>query len=67
MAFIAEAWTHLTGSQEPLLTVEGVRLAKKRMFFSTERARRELGYKTRPVNEALCDAVAWFRENGYLR
>ncbi len=67
MAFIAEAWTQLTGSDEPLLTVDGVRLAKKRMFFSTKRARRELGYKTRPVNEALCDAVAWFRKNGYLR
>lgn len=46
---------------EPRLTVTGVRLARKRMFFSSARARRELGYRPRPVDQALADAVAWFR------
>jgi dihydroflavonol-4-reductase len=66
MAYIAETWARLMGSRQPLLTVSGARLAKKRMFFSSEKARRELGYSTRPVNEALRDAVNWFKENGYL-
>lgn len=46
---------------EPRLTVTGVKLARKRMFFSSARARQELGYLPRPVDEALADAVAWFR------
>jgi len=48
-----------------LLTVDGVRMAKKRMFFSSEKAKRELGYKPRPAREALHDAVQWFQINGY--
>jgi dihydroflavonol-4-reductase len=35
------------------------------MFFSIEKARRELGFNPRPVEEALKDAVEWFRANGY--
>jgi dihydroflavonol-4-reductase len=36
------------------------------MFFSSEKARRELGYTARPYRQGLSDALAWFRENGYL-
>jgi dihydroflavonol-4-reductase len=43
-----------------------VRLAKKRMFFSAEKARRVLGFHPRPIEQALRDAVDWFRQNGYL-
>ena len=67
MAYLAEAWARLAGNCEPLLTVDGVRMAKKRMFYSTEKAKTKLGFKTRPVSEALRDAVDWFRQNGYLR
>ena len=66
VAHITEAWARLVGDSEPRITVDGVRLAKKRMFFSSERARRELGYTTRPVEEALQEAVDWFQVNGYL-
>jgi dihydroflavonol-4-reductase len=66
VAYLAEAWARLVGGSEPLITIDGVRLAKKRMFFSVEKARRELGYHPRPVDEALRDAVDWFREHGYL-
>jgi len=41
-------------------------MAKKKMFFSSDRARRQLGYSWRPAAEALADAVAWFRDHGYL-
>lgn len=66
IAHLAEAWTKLTGGDEPFVTVDGVRMAMKKMFFSCEKAKRELGYAPRPAREALADAVAWFRENGYL-
>lgn len=59
--FIARA----TG-REPFITVDGVRMARKRMYFSSAKACRELGYRPRPAREAIGDAIAWFRANGYL-
>ncbi|HET7061098.1 MAG TPA: hopanoid-associated sugar epimerase [Nitrosospira sp.] len=50
---------------EPAATVDGVRMAKKMMFYSSDKAVRELGYRFRPAAEALRDATNWFRENGY--
>ena len=67
VALVAEAWTRLSGGGEPFVTVDGVRMAKKRMYFSSAKARRELGYDPRPARQALADAIAWFRENGYCR
>lgn len=67
LAYVVEALARMRGSREPFLTVDGVRLSKKKMFFSDEKARKDLGYRPRPVSEALKDAVEWFRENGYLR
>jgi len=65
LAFIAERVARLTGGSTRL-TVEGVRLARKRMFFSSEKAREELGYRARPATEALRDAVLWLRVQGLL-
>jgi len=65
IAVVVEAWMRLSGGGEPFVTVDGVLMAKKRMYFSSAKARRELGYDPRPAGEALADAVAWFRENGY--
>jgi dihydroflavonol-4-reductase len=67
LAYFAETWARLSGSGEPLITVDGVKLAKKHMFFSCDRAKRELGFHPRPVEEALRDAVDWFQQNGYLK
>ena len=50
---------------EPRATLDSIRMAKKLMFFSSEKAHRELGYQYRPATEALKDAVKWFKENGY--
>ena len=66
VAYLMEGWARLTRGGEPLVTVDGVRLAKKRMYYSTEKARQELGLNSRPIMDALRDAVQWFRENGYL-
>ncbi len=50
---------------EPRATVDTVRLGKKKMFASSYKAERELGWKIVPVEDALRRAVAWFRANGY--
>jgi len=65
VAYGAEAVGYLTG-REPFVTTTGVRLAKDRMFFTSAKAERELGYRARPYGEAIADAIAWFRRNGYL-
>ncbi len=65
VAFIAEAWARLSGS-DAFVTVDGVRLARKPMFFSSRKAREELGFAPRPAVDALRDAVHWYREHGYL-
>lgn len=66
IAYAAEAWTRWTGGEEPFATVDGVRMARKKMFFTCEKAVRQLGYAPRPAGEALADAIRWFRKNGYL-
>jgi dihydroflavonol-4-reductase len=66
LAFGAEAFARLTG-KEPLLTVDGLRLARYHMFFTSAKANRELGYRSRPYQEGVVDALAWFRQAGYLR
>lgn len=66
IAYGAEAWARLTGA-EPFATVDGIRMAQKKMFFSSDKAKRVLGYAPRPAAEALARAVAWFRDNGYVK
>jgi dihydroflavonol-4-reductase len=67
IACVSEAWARAVSRREPRVTLNGVRLARKKMYFSIEKAKRFLGFNPRPVEEALCDAVDWFRENGYIR
>lgn len=66
IAWIAEAWTRLTRGGEPFVTIDGIRMARKKMYFSSDKAIRTLGYSARPASDAIADAVTWFRENGYL-
>ena len=65
LAFAAEAAARLTG-REPFITLDGLRMAKRRMFFSSTKAERELGYRHRPWREALDDALDWFRRQGLI-
>ncbi len=68
IAIAVEGWARLIRqNREPFVTIDGVRMAKKKMFFCCEKARRELDYASRPATEALGDAVAWFEENGYIK
>jgi dihydroflavonol-4-reductase len=62
----AEWFAHLTG-KEPFATRDGLRMARHYMFFNDAKARRELGYTSRPYREAIADAIAWFKQAGYVR
>jgi dihydroflavonol-4-reductase len=64
LAHLAEGWARFSG-REPFLTVAGVELSRKHMYFSHVRATCELGYSPRPAQAALEDAVLWFDEHGY--
>jgi dihydroflavonol-4-reductase len=66
IAFGAELAARITG-REPFVTLDGVRMSRKKMYFTSDKASRELGYKPRPAREAIADAVAWFNTNGYLQ
>jgi len=64
-AYISEAWAWLTRGSEPRATVDGVRMAKKIMYFCSDKAKNALGYSPRPAKEALTDAVTWFMGHDY--
>jgi dihydroflavonol-4-reductase len=66
LAVGAEAWAQVTG-REPFVSRDALRMAAYKMFFDDSKARRELGYTSRPYRNGLVDAVAWFRQAGYLR
>ncbi len=66
LAYAAEAFASLTG-KEPFVTVDALRMSEHHMFFSSAKAEHELGYTARPYRQALADALAWFRQAGYLR
>ena len=65
VAYLAEAFARVSG-RSGRLTLEGLRMSRKRMYFTSAKATRELGYHSRPPREALEDAVRWFRERGVL-
>jgi dihydroflavonol-4-reductase len=52
---------------EPMVTRDHLRMARKKMFFSSAKAEAELGYAPRPAREAVRDAVAWLRDTGRVR
>jgi len=65
IAIGAEAWARVSG-KEPFVTVDGLKMAAKHMFFTSAKAERELGYRARPATHALSDAVAYFRSMGWV-
>ena len=63
-AWLAEQWARVSG-KEPFATVDGVKMAKKFMYFSSALAQQTLGYEPRPARLAIKDAIDWFKENRY--
>lgn len=65
VAFGGEWLARLTGG-EPLVTLDELRMSKKHMYFSSKKAATELGYEWRDPEQAIIDALDWFRRRGYL-
>jgi dihydroflavonol-4-reductase len=61
---VSTGWANVTG-RPPRAPLDAVRMAKKKMFVSTEKARRELGFSPSPAEKGLRNAVEWFDSNGY--
>jgi len=66
IAWVMERIAAQTG-KTPLMTRDVLKMARKKMFFSSARARQELGYAPRPAALAIRDALGWFRKEGWLR
>ena len=66
LAFANEHWARLT-RREPFLTIDSLRMSRHAMYYSSAKATRELGYAARPYEEALADAIGWFRKQGMVR
>lgn len=64
IAWIMEHIASIT-KKEPKATVDSVKMSKRKMFFSSEKAKQKLGYKHRPGSEGLKDAIDWFNEHNY--
>ena len=65
LAWVMERVAEQTG-KTPMMTPDILKMAKKRMFFSSQKAQKELGYSARPARQAVADALAWFRKAGML-
>lgn len=63
--YVSEGIAALT-KKPPAVPVVGVRLARHPMYFTAQKAVRELGLPQSPIEDALRDAVEWFRERGYV-
>src|SRR5262245_48668030 len=66
VALGAELLARFTG-RAPFVTRDGVRMSRRHMYFVDAKARRELGYVSRPHREGIVDAITWFDHAGYLR
>ena len=63
-ALVSTGWAHMTGDA-PRAPLEGVKMARKKMWVTHAKATRELGYEPVPARVGLERAAAWFRANGY--
>jgi dihydroflavonol-4-reductase len=66
IAAVSEVVARFTG-REPRVTLDGVRMSTKHMYFSSRKAERDLGYRWRDPRLAIAAAVDWFQANGYLK
>lgn len=67
LAWLNEALARATGKSDPFLTLDSLRMSRHRMFFSSAKAEAQLGYRARPWQEAVHDALEWFRQSGMIR
>ncbi len=66
MAHVNEAISRFITHKQPLIPLSAVRHAAHYMFYRSDKAVRELGFRQTPIHTALHDAAWWFKENGYV-
>jgi dihydroflavonol-4-reductase len=66
LAWANEQFARLLG-YDPFLTLDGLRMSGHHMFYSSAKAQAQLGYRARPYELAIADAIAWFRRAGLIR
>jgi dihydroflavonol-4-reductase len=66
IAWASESWAFLRNGPEPQTTIDGLKMAAKKMFFDSSRAISELTYSTRPARVAIIDALEWLKKEGHL-
>ncbi|MEO0394092.1 MAG: hopanoid-associated sugar epimerase [Pseudomonadota bacterium] len=66
LAWMMERVAHLPKMPPPMMTIDSLKMARKKMYFSSARAIQELGYTARAPEEALADAINWFKAMGRL-
>jgi dihydroflavonol-4-reductase len=67
LAYLNEFWSTWITRRPPKAPLTAVKMARKFMFFDSQKAIRELGLPQTPVDRALQDAVEWFRHHGYIK
>jgi dihydroflavonol-4-reductase len=65
-AALDQFFTGTVRGKEPRATIDAVKMGRKKMFASSAKAERDLGYKTVPVEDALTRAIHWFQAHGYV-
>ena len=63
LAFLNEFIASCLPNYEPMLTCDGLKMSEKKMFFSSEKAKKELGYRPSNIKNAISDAVKWFQKS----
>jgi dihydroflavonol-4-reductase len=66
LAYANEFWANNVSRRPPRIPLTAVQMARKFMYFDNAKAVRHLGLTLTPVRQALEDAVAWFKEHGYI-
>src|SRR6185437_2695650 len=65
-AMFDQFFTGMVMGKEPRATIDAVKMGRKKMFASSAKAERELGYRVLPVEDALRRAIEWFQVHGYV-
>ena len=63
LAKLNEFFANYIYDHNPSLTVDGLKMSKRKMYFSSEKAKKKLHYRPRNVKSAIKDAVNWTKEN----
>jgi dihydroflavonol-4-reductase len=67
VGYVSDAIEGRLLGREPHVPLEAARMSREHMVFDDSRARDELGYSSRPAEDAITDSARWFVDNGYVR